>query len=256
MDDACVNNILDTSEQLFLQVDDDFSGDKRREIYHLNLMKRVLCCSTLNKRIEAIDNLLTYIRLTEERDRRKRNPVSYNFSTSTSYNSNYSYSNNTRYSRNNNRGYNNNDDEGIKVKWLTPKTLAEWMDEQGILYIIIQGSPENRVAPHVAIATKALVGGGDITTSLFQFLAKQERIDEESIMNMEMAMDPNETTAMKDIIFKSLETVIPFLKKDLYQHVSGKIHDITMEQLNESTIKLVSSLCVVPTPKKKNRTKN
>ena len=55
------------------------------------------------------------------------------------------------------------------------------MDEQGILYIIIQGSPENRVAPHVAIATKALVGGGDITTSLFQFLAKQERIDEESI---------------------------------------------------------------------------
>ena len=37
------------------------------------------------------------------------------------------------------------------------------MDEQGILYIIIQGSPENRVAPHVAIATKALVGGGDIT---------------------------------------------------------------------------------------------
>ena len=256
LDDACVNNILDTSEQLFLQVDDDFSGDKRREIYNLNLIKRVLCCSTLNKRIEAIDNLLTYIRLTEERDRRKRNPVSYNFSTSTSYNSNYSYSNNTRYSRNNNRGYNNNDDEGIKVKWLTPKTLAEWMDEQGILYIIIQGSPENRVAPHVAIATKALVGGGDVTTSLFQFLAKQERIDEESINELwKMAMDPNETTAMKDIIFKSLETVIPFLKKDLYQHVSGKIHDITMEQLNESTIKLVSSLCVVPTPKKKSRTK-
>ena len=64
LDDACVNNILDTSEQLFLQVDDDFSGDKRREIYNLNLIKRVLCCSTLNKRIEAIDNLLTYIRLT------------------------------------------------------------------------------------------------------------------------------------------------------------------------------------------------
>ncbi len=255
LDYECLNEILNRSEQLFLQVDDTFSGDQRRELYNLNLIKRILSCSILNKRIEAIDDLSTYIKLTEEREGKKRNPVGY----SSSYSSSSSgYGN--KYSNGYNRNYmdgNHNGDNQIKVKWLTPKTLSNWIFEQGILKLILQGSPENTIAPHVAIATKALVGGGgngDFKISLLQFLAKQDKISLEDIDSLwNMAMDTNETTAMKDIIFKSLELVIPFLKKDLYQHIAGKIHDITMEQLNESTVKLVSGLCVAPSPRRKTR---
>ena len=83
LDEECLDEILNKSEELFLQVDDTFSGDQRREVYNLSLIKRILSCSILNKRIEAIDDLSTYIKLTEERERKKRNPVSY----SSSYNS-------------------------------------------------------------------------------------------------------------------------------------------------------------------------
>ena len=48
LDEKCVNEILDTSEQLFLRIYDDFSGDKRRELYNLNFMKRIAALHRIN----------------------------------------------------------------------------------------------------------------------------------------------------------------------------------------------------------------
>ena len=125
LDEKCVNEILDTSEQLFLRIYDDFSGDKRRELYNLNLMKRILSCSILNKRIEAIDNILICIKQTEARERRAGIPqlLPYIRRLLTIITGMHHIHVKWRGGHNRQREYHAND-QNINIKWLTPKEIG------------------------------------------------------------------------------------------------------------------------------------
>ena len=160
LDEKCVNEILDTSEQLFYESMTIFR-DKRRELYNLNFMKRILSCSTLNKRIEAIDNILIYIKQTEARERRGDGTLKQLLPYSSSSHDEYRYA--SSYTSSGDRGYNHQreyhaNDQNINIKWLTQKRLADWLMEKNPWDIFLYGSPENGIPAHVAIARKALLG--------------------------------------------------------------------------------------------------
>ena len=128
-------------------------------------MKRILSCSILNERIEAIDNILVCIRQTEARERGGWNRTSHSIYSSSSRDDN-------RYAGYHNRqpDYHAND-QNINIKMHNAKEIGRLDDGKNLLDVILYGSPENGIASHVAIARKALLGDDrNAESAFFNFL--------------------------------------------------------------------------------------
>ena len=204
LDQRDMEAILTDVESLLLHTLDDFSGDQRLELFQLHMSKTLITCPFLNKRLLGVELLIEWI----QRAERKDEPVPYESKVSSLY-----YGNNYRAAP-----------PLPRAKWLNVQTLAQWLTQEQMFEIIMQGnahlvgtsagmgreqkeagrktagttlsSPSSkRVSPatvggsaptarsvhsHPSIIQKAMQSRGG-TTSLLQFLAKQQNKSGDSI---------------------------------------------------------------------------
>ena len=167
LDQKDMQAILTDVESLLLHTLEDFSGDKRLELFQLHMGKTLLTCPFLSKRLLGVELLLEWIQRAERKDE-----PSYHEGHISSLYYGYEYRSKPRLPR---------------ARWLDVDTLAKWLTDERIFEIIMRGNSlivgeqkgsekckDRIVQSHPSIINKSMQSRGGVT-SLLQFLAKQQK---------------------------------------------------------------------------------